>query len=158
MTEDQANRIWERMYAAEVRSYYFGDLASHYSRANQIVAAISFIASSGAVVTIATHWPKFALISSSLSAAAAAYSIGVGLERKAMNMAKLQNEWSRIAADLEGLWNHWYEDDAEAKFTEVLERMRAASQTASTDAPYDEGRMAKWQERVNLLHGYQGAG
>ena len=39
-------------------------------------------------------------------------------------------EFAHIASDLERLWNHWYEDDAEAQLEEALKRSREASQAA----------------------------
>ena len=154
LTGDEVNRVWQRMYAAEVRSLYFGDLASTYTTRKQLITGISFFLSSGAAVTVAAHMPTWIpLLTAALSAAATAYSIAVGLDRKAAAMSKLQYQWSQIAPDLERLWNHWYQDDAESQLHDILKRSREASQLGSTDAPYDERRMDKWQGRVSLLHG-----
>jgi hypothetical protein len=154
LTEAEVNRAWQRMYAAEVRSLYFGDLAARYTREKQIITGVSFLLSSGAAAMIAAKLPPWVpIVSASLAAICTAYSIAVGLDRKAAAMAKLQYEWSQIASDTERLWNHWYDEDASDQLEAILKRSREASQSGSTDAPYDENLMDKWQQRVNLLHG-----
>ena len=35
LTDDQINRVWQNMLAAEARSLYFGDLGSRYTRRKQ---------------------------------------------------------------------------------------------------------------------------
>lgn len=82
-----------------------------------------------------------------------AYSIAVGLDRRAATMAKLQYSWSQIASDFERFWNHWYEDDAAAQLDEILKQSREASTWGSTEAPYDEELMLKWQDHVNTQYG-----
>jgi hypothetical protein len=153
LTEAEVNRVWQKMYAAEVRSLYFGDLAAQYTTRKQIITGVSFFLTSAAAASVAAKLSSLVpLVSASISAVLAAYSMAVGLDRKAAAMAKLQFQWSHIASDLERLWNHWYEDDAEAQLEGVLRRSREASQAGSTDAPYNEELMDKWQKRVDELH------
>jgi hypothetical protein len=153
LTEAQANRVWQKMYEAEVRSFYFGDLASRYTRRKQQITFLSFFLASGAAATVAAesnHWWSIAM--SSAAAVLMAYSIAVGLDRKAAVMAKLHYSWNRLAADYERLWNHWHEDNAEVQLEEILNRAREVSEMG-TEAPYDEQLIEKWQDRVNAQYG-----
>ena len=80
-----------------------------------------------------------------LTAMSTAYSIAVGLDKKASTMVKLHYAWSRIENDRRRLWNHWYEDDAESRLKEIESRDADASQIAITDAPYNKGLIQKWK-------------
>lgn len=124
LTEDQANRVWEKMFEAEVRSFYFGDLAATYTKRKQVITAVSFLLSSGAAATAAAHaswW--YPLITSAISAILTGYSIAVGLDRKAATMAKLRSSWDRLRGSYERLWDHWFEPGAEAQL-ESLQKGR----------------------------------
>jgi len=57
LTEAQANRVWQRMVEAEVRSFYFADLASSYNRLKQILNGATFFLSSGAAATVIAKMP-----------------------------------------------------------------------------------------------------
>jgi hypothetical protein len=149
LTDGQVNRVWEKMLQAEVRSLYFGDLATYYTRNKQILTGLSFVLSSGAAATVAAHaswWYPF--VSSAISAALTGYSIAVGLDRKAATMAKLHGSWNQLQADYERLWYHWGDDDAEAQFDALQKQERSASETGSVEAPYDVPRIEKWTHLV----------
>ena len=150
LTENQTNDVWNGKIAAEVRAMYFGDLASAFVRQKQIITGASFFLSSGAAATIAAKMNSAVPILMSIVAAIlTAYSIAVGLDKKAATMAKLQTMWSAIAEEYDTLWNHWYEDQAEAGLRELARKGREASELASTEAPYDEKRVEKWREFIN---------
>jgi hypothetical protein len=149
LSEAQVNRVWERMWEAEVRSLYFGDLAATYTKRKQVITGLSFLLSSGAAATAAAHasW-LFPLTTSGIAAILNGYSIAVGIDRKAAVMAKLHTSWNQLRDDYERLWNHWFEDDAEAQFEALQKRERDASETGSTEAPYDVPRIEKWTHLV----------
>jgi hypothetical protein len=67
-------------------------------------------------------------------------------------MAQLHHDWAMLSSDYERLWHHWYEEDAESRLAQIQRRDREASQR-STEAPYDESLVDKWQDRVNGLRG-----
>jgi hypothetical protein len=152
LSEAEANRVWERMFGAEVRSLYFGDLASRYTKYKQFLTGISFFFSSAAAASIAagSHW--IPLIMSVISALAGAYSIAAGLDRKAATMAKLHSGWYELATDYEKLWNHWRADDAEVSYAELVSRERDFSQMATTEAPNDQKLLGKYQDVVLKQH------
>jgi len=150
LTEDQTNRLWNDILAAEVRSFYFADLGTRYTRQKQIITGVAFFFSSGAAASWVAHAPAWIPVAMSVSIAVlTAYSIAVGLDKKASTMAKLHYTWSEIENDRRQLWNHWYEDDAEARLREIEARDLEASQNAITDAPYNKGLIQKWQTFVN---------
>ena len=155
LTEGQIKSVWEKKIGAEVRSLYFGDLATRYTRRKQIITGASFFLSSGAAAMLAAKagpdW--IPLTMAAITAFLTAYSISVGLDRKVATMAKLHYEWNSLAAELDRLWNHWHEDDAESRFADVVKRAADVSQMAATEAPYDERLMGKWQDRVVAQYG-----
>ena len=91
LTEGQTNRVWEKMISSEVRSLYFGELASRYTRQKQFITGLIFFLASGAAATLAAELPRLIpLRMSGVSAVLTAYAIAVNLDRKAATMAKLQ--------------------------------------------------------------------
>jgi hypothetical protein len=154
LTEDQVAEVWDEMIAAEVRSLYFGDLGSRYTKRKQFISGMTFFLSSGAAATIVAKSPSWIpVLLSVLTALATAYSIAVGLDKKATTMARLYSTWSQVESDCRALWNHWYEDDAESTFNDIMSRVRQASESAITDAPYDKELVKKWQTYVHQGHG-----
>lgn len=158
LTEAQVNRVWEKMVEAEIRSLYFADLASRYSRRRQIITGIALFLSSTAAATMAAKTdPIVPIASSVITAVATAYAIAIGLDRKILTMVKLQSQWSAIASDLESLWNHWFDADAEDRLGDVLRRSRDASELGSTEAPYIPKIERKWTDHVFLMRGLASA-
>jgi hypothetical protein len=148
LTEAQANRVWERMVEAEVRSLYFGDLANRYTRRKQIISGLSFFLSSGAAATIIAKAPDWVPVSLALVVAVAtAYSMAVGLDRYISSMTKLHCGWNELASAYERLWNRWRADDAERIFEELIKRGMDLSELA-TEMPYREKLMDKWRDLV----------
>jgi hypothetical protein len=88
------------------------------------------------------------LILSAIIAGANAYAMAVGLDRKAVTMVRLHSSWARLAADYGRLWNHAYDDDAEAHFEAIGERAMEPSALAQTNAPNDQKLLGKWEEHV----------
>lgn len=153
LTDAQVNDVWNEMIAAEVRALYFADLGANYTKTKQIITGISFFLSSGAAATILGKSPVWVpVLFSIVTAVATAYSIAVGLDRKAGLMGKLHYTWSEIESDYRQLWNHWYEDEAEDQLKDILIRVRDASQIAITEAPYDENLVKKWRSFVLKQH------
>ena len=154
LSEVESNRVYERMVQAEVRSFYYGELASRYSKRKQLLAGTSFFLSSAAAATIVSQLPTLIPIVASVTVALAnAYSIAVGLDRKVLILSKLHSQWSRISSDAEHLWVHWYENDAEAELVDLVNRSREASETGTTDAPYEPQTLRKWEDYVFKLRG-----
>jgi hypothetical protein len=121
LNEYQIECVWESMLAAEARALYFADLASQYTRRKQIITGLTFFLSSGAAATVVGKSPLWVpAVLALLSAAASAYSMAVGLDRKIGTMTKLHSAWSQIATAYDRLWNHAYEDDAETHLDSEL--------------------------------------
>lgn len=144
----QANRIWQEMFEAEVRSMYFGDLASRYTRRQQIISGISLFLSSGAAATILALVPSWIPVTmSAIVAGLTAYSISASLQRTIAMTTKLHVTWNQLAMDYERLWHHWQDEDAEEIFKQLQARASEASQLG-TEAPYKEALIAKWEART----------
>ena len=153
LTEDQTKELWYEMFEAEARSLYFADLGHRYTRRKQIITGASFFLSSGAAATVLAHAPTWVpVVLACVTAILTAYSIAVGLDQKAATMAKLHYNWSQIEDERRRIWAKWYEDDAELKLREVEARAADASQTAVTEAPYNEDLLNKWASFVYKQH------
>ena len=153
LNEFQINQVWEEMLAAETRSFYFGDLASRYTREKQWITGLSFFLSTGAAATLIGKSPWWVpLILSLIVAAVTAYSMAVNLDRKIGTMVKLHSSWSRIAQDYTRLWNHAHDTDAEEQLDKIIELAREPSELATTEAPNDQKLLGEWQDRVFSLH------
>ena len=63
-------------------------------------------------------------------------------------MAKLHYSWEELHHSYDFLWNHTYEDDAEEQLGSLLKKELDLSELATTEAPNDQTRVAKWQDSV----------
>src|SRR5579863_2635903 len=148
LTEEQANRVWERMVEAEVRSLYFADLAHRYTWRKQLIAGVAFFLSSGAAATIIAKAPSWVpILLSIVVALASAYSMAVGLDRYISGMAKLHYGWNHLAVSYERLWNHWRDEDAEQVLEDLVKQGMEMSEKA-TEMPYQEKLIDKWRDVV----------
>lgn len=158
LTQDQIDDVWESRIFAEIRSLYFGDLASHYSLQKQWITGLSFFLSSGAAATLIGKLPvAFPIVLSLLVAVISAYAVAVNLDSKIRTMAKLHFAWNQIGNDYNRLWNHTYSDDAEAELNDLERRETEFSELATTDAPNDPKRMLRWTDQVFKLHRLENA-
>jgi hypothetical protein len=148
LTENQANRVWQKMVEAEVRSLYFADLAAGYTRRRQIITGTSFFLSSGAAATLVANAPVWVpTVLATVVAILTAYSLAVSLDRCISTLVKLHYQWNHLCADYERLWNHWYDDDAEEVLADLAKRGRESSELG-TEMPYNEKKIDKWREMV----------
>jgi hypothetical protein len=91
LSEVQTNRVWDKMIRAEVRSLYFADLATKYTKTKKLLNALSLFFASGAAVTIGIKSPPLVSISMSVIAAlASAYSISFNLDTVTSNLVVRQ--------------------------------------------------------------------
>ncbi len=75
LTKQQQKRLWENRFFAEVRSYYFADLATIYLRKQRALTWTMLILSSGALVGLVAQLPKeFAWVPLLLAFASSALS------------------------------------------------------------------------------------
>jgi hypothetical protein len=148
LTDMQANEVWKKRYEAEVRSFYFADLAAKYVRRKQIMAGVSFFFSSGAAATVLGKLPTWIpVILAVVSAIATAYSLAVSLDSCIANLTKSHWQWNQIFEEYDSLWNHQADDDAEERLAKIWRLAREASANA-TQLPYDPDRMDKWEQVV----------
>src|SRR5436305_1657758 len=136
------------MLQAEVRSYYFADLAARYTREKQIITGVSFFLSSGAAATLGAQLPHWIpLVLSITVAIVTAYSMAVGLDRRVIALSRLHTQWNQLASDYEHLWNHLDDPESDHIFQDLLERGGKASES-SLELPYDQTRLNKWTDIV----------
>jgi hypothetical protein len=158
LTDAQIDEVWEGKISSEVRSLYFGDLASLYSAQKQWITGGSFFLASGAMATLIGKLPLWIpTVCSLLVALANAYSVAVNLDSKIRTMGKLHYSWQQIGNEYTSLWNHTYSDDAEQKLEDLKLRELNLSELATTDAPNDSKRLAHWQDLVFKLHRLENA-
>ena len=153
MTEDQAkNDVWTRMIHAEVRSGYFGDLAARYTRHRQVISGLSLLLGSAAFGSFWADSPQVAPWFGLIIAVSHAYAVAVGLDKRATTAARLYVEWSRLGAEYNWLWHHWWEPEAERAYDELIARARSLSETATTETPTDDRLLSEWIDRVYALY------
>jgi hypothetical protein len=153
LTDDQVNRVWENLLAAEARSLYFADLGARYTLRKQWITGLSFFLSSGAAATVISKAPNWIPVVLALATAVmTAYSMAVNLDGKIATMAKLNSSWHQIASDYDRLWNHSYDEDAEEFLDHIVARERDSSELAISSAPNDQKLLGEWQQRVFALH------
>ena len=153
LTEPQISDVWEGQVSAEVRSLYFGDLASVYTRRKQWITGLSFFLSSGAAATLIAKLPVWVpIVLSLIVALITAYAVAVNLDSKIRTMAKLHYAWNQIGNDYRRLWNHTYGEEAEVELADIQRREMEFSELATTDAPNEPKRMSRWQDQVFKLH------
>jgi hypothetical protein len=158
LTEDQIKDVWEGKISAEVRSLYFGDLASDYARRKQWITGLSFFLYSGAAATLIGKSPIWVPMTCSLVVAViTAYAVAVNLDSRIRTMSKLHYAWSQIGTDFGRLWNHTYSEDAESELFDLQRRELEFSELATTDAPNDPKRLLRWEDQVLKLYRLEGA-
>ena len=149
LSKEQIDDIWNRRLNAETYSYYFGDLASRYSRIKQAITFITFFLASGAVASIVGKLPSWVpAILPAIVALASAYSVATSLDSKIRAMAKLYYSWLQISDEYTQLWNHTYSEDAEAEAEDLRRREQELSLLAIRDAPNNQKALSRWQEQV----------
>ena len=150
LNDERARVAWEKGLEAQVRSLYFAELASSYTKRKQIIAGISFFLSSAAAASLAAKLPYWvALIMATIVAVVTGYSIAVGLDLAAVKMAKLHAAWNSIAHDFERLWHHRDSHQAnEDELEDLLSRARETSEMGATEAPYKQALLDKWEKFV----------
>ena len=117
LAETQITSVWERQIAAEVRSLYFAELASRYSKRKQIITGIVFFFSSGAAASLIAKAPSWVpIVLSVVVAAITAYTIAINLDMTIRTLSKFHLSWSELAMGYENLWNDVYGDNAELTF------------------------------------------
>lgn len=156
LSEAQIRRVWEGMLGAEIRSYYFADLAQSYMQQQKLVTWGTLLFSSGAfAMVVATVPSELAWMRSVFPMAAAAlsgYSLVQQNQKRATDSADLHFRWNKLYREYERLWENVYRDDAEAILNGLSDRAAELSKS-STAFPSDSTAMLKWQNHVERHHG-----
>ncbi len=151
VVESQRERVWEEWLGAEIRAYYFGDLADSYFRQQRLATWLTLFFSSGAVVTSIAKVPEgFGWVAAALALFAAAVSL-LSLVRQnvkaAVDSADLHYRWNKLATEYRNLWDGLETADVPARLAELSEREAEVSKSG-TALPYSEKRMLHWQDLV----------
>lgn len=148
LTAEERESVWENQLQAEVRAYYFGDLASSHVKRKQIITGCTFFLSSGAAAILSSKAPSWIpLVMSAVIATVTAYSIATGLDRRILSLSKLHVEWNHLSSDYENLYHHYQDENACEKLEALLQRARDASERG-VEMPYDERKIEKWTKFV----------
>ena len=153
LTKSQVDEVWNSMFKAEVRSYYYGDLASRYTRWKKVLTGSSFLLSSIAVALVvggAEGQYIFATLNL-IIAATSGFSIGFSLDENVARMSRLRHSWSQVADEYERLWNRWYEEPAEHTLLKLQQQARLLSDEG-IQAPRRQKLLAYWYDQVCSMH------
>lgn len=140
------------MLAAEMRSLYFGELATRATSKKQWVTGSSLLLSSGAAAAFLTELPSWIASAMALVVAGLSAYCFARLDPAVVALVQLHAAWGRIHDDYESLWNHMYADDAEQKWQAIQERERSASELGVAAAPYKRQMLDKWHAWVVRSH------
>lgn len=153
LTEKQITTAWQSMFEAEVRSCYYGDLASLYTLYKKLTIAASFILSSiAAALVLAGLWHAYAPAALNLLIALiTGASIGFSLDEQVSRLVRLRYSWSQVASRYERLWNRWDEDNAESVLLNLQQQARELSDEG-LNAPCWEKRIKHWYDHVLARH------
>ena len=156
LTQEEQRVVWEGWLGAEIRANYFADLSTGYRRRQRIATWCSLFLSSGAFVTWISGWvsqnvpwvpPALALLTAGLSG----YALVAANQQSAVDSADLHLRWNKLASAYRHLWDHMYDQDAEAQLAALEEQERDLSKSG-TSFPYRARRMEKWEDHVLRQH------
>lgn len=149
LTPDQTLTVWNKMHEARVRSYYFADLTSRYAKRKRRITGLSFVLSSGAVATVVGELEPWIPTAMGLVVAfMTGYAVAVNLDQRVSLLAKLHMSWEHLSNEYERLRQHPNEPAAERTLEQLLRRAGELSGEASTEAPYEQKLVEKWEEFV----------
>lgn len=154
LTEAQITTVWEHLIGAETRALYFADLATRSTTRKQWITGLSFFLSSGAAASIIGQAPSWVpVVLALIVAAASAYTMAGKLDSRIAALVKLHATWGTIATRYDHLWNHVYDEDAEAELAAIQDLEHTASAVAvDAHVPYDAARLDRWEAHVFAAH------
>jgi hypothetical protein len=156
LTNDQIRSVWEHLIAAETRALYFADLTTRTTRRKQLITALTFLLSSGAVATLVAKMPpSVAIVQALIAAVLSAYSMAANLDGRIATLAKLHASWGQLAVAYDRLWQHTADADAEEQLYRLMDREEEPSTVAATSAPYDVRLLELWEGRVFAMRHLQ---
>ncbi len=158
LTPNQQKIVWEGWLSAEVRAYYFADLALRYQRRQTVVTWLLLASATTGWATLVADWlpAGLAWVRPVLAFATAGLSLWSALARNQKNVtdcADLHFRWHALATRFEELWDQMYEPHA-ARTLQALKATAAEISKSSVVGalPYDAVRMGKWQDLVEAQH------
>ena len=138
------------MREARVRSLYFGEMLSRYTKRKQWVQGLSLGFSSAAVVTVVREpWPVVTAALAAVVAIANAWAISTNLDQTLLTLATLRTSWEDLRIEYGDLWSKWYEDGAPSRFAALQRRANDLGMLASAGAPWDKKAVARWEQFVD---------
>jgi hypothetical protein len=160
LTPLQQRRLWEEWFYAEVRAYYFADLAGRFDRRQRLVTWLSLFGASGALVAalgtiLAGRWPWLPGLVALLPSGLGFYALVADNPHRAAECRSLYEGWSTLAADRSQLWDDMYGEDAPARLAAMEARGRSLSSRGTTLRIREEDEQAKllyWYAKVEAEH------
>ncbi|MBI4479560.1 MAG: hypothetical protein HY651_06015 [Acidobacteria bacterium] len=157
LTQMQQKNVWEGWLSAEMRAYYFAEMANRYQTLQRVLTWLTLIFSSSAAVAVLSdgapegfEWIRGALVL--LTAAVSLLALVQQNQKRATDCSDLHFRWNRLASEFESLWDNVYAEDAATKLA-LLEEKAAELSRSSTAFPYKKRVMLKWQIHVERQHG-----
>ena len=138
------------MREARVRSLYFGDMQSRYTKRNQWVQGLSLGFSSGAVITVLRgSWPEVTAALAAVVASANIWATSTNLDQKLLTLATLRTSWEALRIEYSDLWSKWYEDGAASRFETLQHRANDLGMLANSGAPWNRKAVERWERFVD---------
>jgi hypothetical protein len=148
LSEFQQDELWRHWIEAEIRSDYFADMGTRYARCHSWLTWLTLLFSAGTISAIVSEFArKYTIVLSAFATGLSLTSLIMQNPKKAAECADLHFKWNRLAADYQALWNNVYSDDAETKFTSLLEKEAELSKSSMV-IPNKPKIVEKWERHV----------
>ena len=152
-TDKTVRLVWEGQVESDRMCRYYGYLANRLRRRGELLTISVVGMSSGAFVSLMSHFPEWIAAGTSAAAALAGLVLAFGrYERKAAFSEDLYRQMGRLSTEWSELWNGIYEaEDAEvrAAWGDIARRQTAAVDRAPSELPLLESLANRAQQEAD---------
>lgn len=155
-SDAQRNRVWEDWLSAEIRAYYFADIAFRLESRQRVAHWVTLFGASGVVTSLLSTLPRWvALVLAVILTAVSIYSVVVQNQKRAADAKDLHFRWNTLASEYHDLWDNI---EAAPDLVQAIQQLAQRAAEASRSAvglPAEEGRLNHWYDVVLEQHGVQ---
>jgi len=153
-TDAQRTRVWEDWLSAEIRSYYFADLAFRLESHQRAAHWLILFGASGVVTSLLSTLPRWvALVLAGLVTAVSIYSVVVQNQKRAADAKDLHFRWSTLASEYHDLWDSIETAPDLTRAIQQLDLRKAEASRSAVALPAEEKRLGHWYDVVLAQHG-----
>jgi hypothetical protein len=155
-TDAQRTRVWEDWLSAEIRAYYFADMAFRLESRQRVAHWVTLFGASGVVTSLLSTLPRWvALVLALLLTAVSIYSVVVQNQKRAADAKDLHFRWNTLASEYHDLWDNIETTTDLARAIQQLDLRKAEASRSAVALPAEEGRLDHWYNVVLAQHGLE---